>query len=306
MAEFNKPNIELSIEFAVELLLFLYPYGADQMNLPHNFWLGLACWIVAAAIAVRMFWIFPLWNKRLRHLEKALIAFILVAGFVAVFYKPVVTAYGKRTLETEATGKPNNQAEKPKQPEQQPEAKTATPRKSRMPTPTKPQQDNSVHLDHDSKIEQKTVGDCSPNIVGGSSTVNCEPPERHLSEQQKTIFGGLLIPEGLSVTLSLSGQDKDSQAFGYEIYSACNGKIPPTNFAPIALFSGPPPQGVIVRIHDKGQGALVQLATQIAQTLNAPTIPVTGGLNENARPNTVEIIIGPPSRRSQPGLPPSQ
>ena len=52
-------SVELGIEFLCELLLFLYPYGADQMNLPRNFWVGLGCWVFGAAIAVRMFWIFP-------------------------------------------------------------------------------------------------------------------------------------------------------------------------------------------------------------------------------------------------------
>jgi hypothetical protein len=37
-----------------------------------------------------------------------------------------------------------------------------------------PPQDNSVHL-NGSKIEQESSGDCSPNIVGGSTTVNCAP-----------------------------------------------------------------------------------------------------------------------------------
>jgi hypothetical protein len=36
-------------------------------------------------------------------------------------------------------------------------------------------QDNSVHVDRGSKIEQQSSGDCSPNIVGGSNTVNCGP-----------------------------------------------------------------------------------------------------------------------------------
>jgi hypothetical protein len=43
------------------------------------------------------------------------------------------------------------------------------------PFPAKPSQDNSVHL-NGSKIEQQSSGDCSPNIVGGSPTVNCGPP----------------------------------------------------------------------------------------------------------------------------------
>jgi hypothetical protein len=38
MADTTRPVVlELGIEFVVELLLFLYPYGAEQMNLPHNF-----------------------------------------------------------------------------------------------------------------------------------------------------------------------------------------------------------------------------------------------------------------------------
>ena len=125
MPESNKTTIELGIEFVVELLLFLYPYGAEQMNLPHNFWLGLGCWVIGTAIAIRMFLIFPVWTHRLTRLEKGLIAFILVGAFVAAFYRPVMMAYGKRNTEIQPRSKPesNTQAEKPKEPEQQPEAK---------------------------------------------------------------------------------------------------------------------------------------------------------------------------------------
>jgi hypothetical protein len=38
------------------------------------------------------------------------------------------------------------------------------------------QQDNSVHVENGSKIEQHSTGDCSPNIIGGSAKVNCGPP----------------------------------------------------------------------------------------------------------------------------------
>jgi len=106
MVDSGKPVVlELGVEFVMELLLFLYPYGADQMNLPHNFWLGLGCWVVGTAIFIRMFWIFPAWAHRFTKLEKALISFILVAIFVTAFYKPVITAYGKRNAE-EAKAKP--------------------------------------------------------------------------------------------------------------------------------------------------------------------------------------------------------
>src|ERR1700733_1981498 len=38
-------------------------------------------------------------------------------------------------------------------------------------------QDNSVHIDGGSKVQQESSGDCSPNIIGGANTVNCGPPE---------------------------------------------------------------------------------------------------------------------------------
>jgi hypothetical protein len=92
---------ELGIEFLVELLLFIYPYGADQMNLPHNFWLGLGCWIVGSGIAIRMFWIFPLWADRLSVRWKMIAAFLALAGFVLLLHKPVLTAHAKWVQEHE-------------------------------------------------------------------------------------------------------------------------------------------------------------------------------------------------------------
>lgn len=41
---------------------------------------------------------------------------------------------------------------------------------------TKPQQDNSVHIGDHTSVSQSSSGDCSPNIIGGSPTVNCGPP----------------------------------------------------------------------------------------------------------------------------------
>jgi hypothetical protein len=37
-------------------------------------------------------------------------------------------------------------------------------------------QDNSVHVEGGGKIDQQSNGDCSPNMIGGSNTVNCGPP----------------------------------------------------------------------------------------------------------------------------------
>jgi hypothetical protein len=101
MVKKAKPALELGIEFAAELLLFFIPYGAEQTGIPHNFWVGLGCWVIGATIAIRMFWIFPLWAHRTR-LEKGLIVFIVVALFIVISYKPVTTAYDNRDRKEEA------------------------------------------------------------------------------------------------------------------------------------------------------------------------------------------------------------
>lgn len=202
----TKPFLELGIEFAAEFLLFLYPYGAEQMSLPHNFWLGLGCWILGTAIAIRMFWIFPVWTHRLSRLEKGLIAFILVGLFVASFYKPVVTAYGKHNAEARPKAESSKQVEKPKELEQQPETKPIP--AARTPTqreigkantisgglPSKPtfpppsvSQSNSGGIN----VQQATTGENSP-IVNSPITVNSKPsPLVLLPHQLKAIKSAL-------------------------------------------------------------------------------------------------------------------
>lgn len=93
----SNPFKELGIEFVVEILLFLLPYGAEQMELPHNFWLGALCWLAGIAIGIRMFWIFPLWSRHFTPLAKGVIAFVFIALFVSYFYQPVIVAYKKHT-----------------------------------------------------------------------------------------------------------------------------------------------------------------------------------------------------------------
>lgn len=103
---------ELGIGLVVDILLFLFPYGAEQMNLHHVFWLGVVCWIVGIVIAVRMFWIFPLWRYRSPR-GKAALAAILLLLFATAVYRPVAEAYRNRNREEITStvpplNKPNN------------------------------------------------------------------------------------------------------------------------------------------------------------------------------------------------------
>ncbi len=91
-------TLELTIEFSVELLLFFLPYGAEQMDLPHNFWLGLASWVLAVGIGVRIFWILP-WTRRLPKPWKLVMSTGVVLSLMVAFWSPVRAAYKKRHLE---------------------------------------------------------------------------------------------------------------------------------------------------------------------------------------------------------------
>src|SRR5208283_1267866 len=91
---------EFGVEFLLELGLALYQLGAEQMDLPHNFTLGLLCWFAAIGIGLRMFWILP-WLKSWSRLLKAVICFAVMANFIALEYRPVLNAY-KRTKDSPA------------------------------------------------------------------------------------------------------------------------------------------------------------------------------------------------------------
>jgi hypothetical protein len=190
--ETNKPVVlELGIEFIVELLLFLYPYGADQMGLPHNFWLGLGCWIVATIIAIRMFWIFPLWAKRLSPFGKGIIVVVCVALFISVFYKPVIEAHAKWKAEklqataaaqSQSTPKTQQHATKPQTTTTSSETK---PRKKERPSEEKQVPSVSTSGSNSPAVGSITQGPGSVTQVGGGVNVATvvKPPTGNLSER---------------------------------------------------------------------------------------------------------------------------
>jgi len=99
-------RIELSVEFLVEVLIFVYPFGAEQMDLPHNFWIGLISWVVGVGIAIRILWIFP-WTASLSQHWKLGISTTLASALVLVSWNPVIRAYQRKRSE-QAQGAPKS------------------------------------------------------------------------------------------------------------------------------------------------------------------------------------------------------
>jgi hypothetical protein len=271
MAEPNKPIvIELSIELFAELILFLYPHGAEQMNLPHNFWLGLALWLIGTAIAVRMFWIFPVWASRLSRLEKALISFIAVSVFALAVYNPVLAAYEKRNGEPEANSLPTQSIDKPTGPDAsvsgiKPLSKTAPskpPHKQTNPVPNGPATLPVVPEINQSGNGNGAVGGnvtaepCSVNQVGGqqnSATVNCDS----------------VPPKIMNISQEYAAPDLNAKTPGIKLYFFVDGRFLDPAFA---VYCDRP--------------CVTHQAGLDGGWYNAPNLE-----NQNARPNPRFVLI---------------
>jgi hypothetical protein len=85
----------------------------------------------------------------------------------------------------------------------------------------KPVQDNSVHMGDGAALDQNSNGDCSPNIVGGSNTVNCGPPPPHIEWSQ--VAGDPLSDGKKTVVVSLKTDHSiEIPAFIAECSSPCS------------------------------------------------------------------------------------
>jgi hypothetical protein len=259
MAESQQKHLlELGIEFLLELLLFLYPYGADQMGLPHNFWLGLGCWVLATVIAVRMIWIFPVWSDRLSSAAKGIIALVLVAIFVAIFFRPVLLAYYKRNGDSEVVKKlPDNKSPESPAPEQ-PAAKPIPPAKPpRVPSIKKANPIPTVQSGNNNAAVGGgiTQGPGSIAQVGGKNniaTINNGPPPLLISHEQQQHLTASARPfvaqfAGKKLNISLHNATTETAEFGDGLDAAFQAAGFQTNTGVVSFVGAALSRGVTIR-----------------------------------------------------------
>jgi len=168
----KKHYLELGIEFCLELAIGLYQLGAEQMDLPHNFWVGLVLWIAATAVALRMLWIFP-GIERLNPKLKVAIASVAVALLVFITRTPVTSAYKKaKAHDLSAHEMPVHHQQDSKPTDPKPEEKTSQQKgeSAKKTTPKPKTEQPNIRV---GPIEQ---GPCSNAQIGGSNnqaTTNC-------------------------------------------------------------------------------------------------------------------------------------
>jgi hypothetical protein len=139
--------------------------GLIGVELTHAyFWLAFGLAVATAPTAAYLIW------KSFKFATICLVATVVVMGGGLWHLDSWLTL---KKAQQDAANQPPSPLHTSAPPPSVPIIKTLVPHN---PIPVKPQQDNSVHVEHGGKIEMQSSGDCSPNIVGGSNSVNCGPP----------------------------------------------------------------------------------------------------------------------------------
>jgi hypothetical protein len=157
-------------------------------------WLIVSLWLLP--LAPLIWWLYThervkgwkIWLRD-RYTQKpkgtvtaALVALLIVCACIPMaIYEAVVRVSSAHPHRVTTEAKPAIQP--PPIPQQQvPSSRIGKQTKTRKENKeSKAAQDNSVHVESGGVIQQQSGGNCSPNIVGGSNTVNCGPPPPRIS-----------------------------------------------------------------------------------------------------------------------------
>jgi hypothetical protein len=161
-------------------------------------------------------------------------------------------------------------------------------------TSSTPKQDNSVHVAKGAKIEQQSSGDCSPNIVGGSNTVNCAPKPWSLTDAQRSKWVGALtgLPAECATLLVIADvPDEQSSNFAKQLFDSLHDNNRVNRLG--HFLSGSFPKGVIVEVHDDNDSS-APIAQQVISAMKNSDIPVADTLFTNSRilRHEVRVIVG--------------
>ena len=195
--------------------------------------------------------------------------------------------------------------ERPKAPPQsEPQGqRTPSPQKAAGEKVTKLPQDNSVHLGKGSKIEQQSSGNCSPNIIGGASTVNCVPQAQipdskvdSLSAQLALCSSGSTIASPAVINPSaLTEKDAQNLASAFSKahvwrYSGVSHTIKGQDMGPDGPI--PDPVGIHILSDDNHQS----LAICVRDALKSTGVESVIEPPKQPQGDALSIVVGNPSQ----------
>ena len=166
--------------------------GVVNMQITHTlFWLAFGISAVTTTLGV---WLTS------RSFKDALLALLLTVFIVGGGLRWLDSWLSVKKAEQDVSDQPPSPLYTTAQPPTVPIIKTLNPAKA--------QQDNSVNIGRSAFLAQKSTGNCSPNIIGGSSTVNCG-----LSAQKSGLELGISLVDPIDPAIVVDNQT-DSLAEG--------------------------------------------------------------------------------------------
>lgn len=217
----TSPHKQKGWEHICTVIILIAEYGAVKYSLVWLAWTAsLFLWFAITSYARHYL---PLKSSKIVMLVSIPLIALGTYYITRVPSKPEMTAQAQTASQPQTSAQPQQPSEQSDK-ESKPVAKKQVP-KSKPIVPKPPvQQDNSVHLENGSKLEMQSSGDCSPNIVGGSNTVNCGPPP----------------PPTLSLKFSQERMASTDKKFAFETKVTIT---PNKEWSPVSLaifFDGPP------------------------------------------------------------------
>lgn len=86
----NRRKPELSVDSFIAIVVFILPFGMEQMGIPKSFVVGLVSWAAGIALIFRVFWITA---SKLTRLVRTLAICAAACVVIFVAYTPVTRAY---------------------------------------------------------------------------------------------------------------------------------------------------------------------------------------------------------------------
>jgi hypothetical protein len=255
--------------------------GVIGLELTHAyFWLAFWLAVAASPIAAGFFW---------KSWKYSIICFVATAIVMGVGLWRLDSWLALKKSEQDAINRPPLLTHTSAPPPIIPITKTPLPSH----ISGKSQQDNSVHIGARAIINQNSNGPCSPNIIGGSNTVNCQSrAQAQLTDKQIDLFGSFYANLPRSIALIVhEGAGDDAGNYGNLIVAALASKnqvIPRWAHSMLPTTGGWKGLDIIT---SPGQ---LNIVNQLCKNLIAVQLKVTCYEDERLPTDNVEISVGAP------------
>lgn len=156
--------------------------------------------------------------------------------------------------------------------------------------PAKPEQDNSVHIGTGAQINQNSHGNCSPNVIGGSPTINCQTPQMQIDAAGIAQLKAITLPTGVSLFVMMS-DDPGAKNVGFQLVDDVFNLSKTDNWAVVPTLRA---HGITIEVQSR-QDPGAETALELGKILSQVDSQIVVGAGPDAsRKGQIVIVVGGP------------